>query len=252
MHDRATRGADRMIVLREGGVHAEGAPREVLTPATVRASERADRLPRKRANAWFSTWSPSILGPDARRVPAHHAVTPGKAALSMRAALLVVLVGSVAGCCFGGVEGTQAATGSAAPGLPSVAPGLPQPAEPPTEPPPRADVPVQLEGASMSMDSMTVNGQELAGLSCTGEFNLFGGNPAGALADQGAALSACVQGPARPRVHYAFTGGAVSDVRVADAPSPTAARCIANVVAALHPPGTGACVATVVLGAAAQ
>jgi hypothetical protein len=137
------------------------------------------------------------------------------------------------GCCFGGSEAET----------------LLQPlgVTRSVEPAVRDDVPAALDGASLSMGSMTVNGQELAAISCTGEIDLFGTNPIGALADQGSAAATCTGGSARPRVHFAFAGGAVSDVRVAEAGSPEAARCIADLVSSMRPAGTGACVATLVL-----
>lgn len=150
-------------------------------------------------------------------------------------ALLVVL----SSCCFaGGADGASPAV----PGLPAV----PAFAVPDRGPVP-SDVPASLPGASLTMGEMTLNGQTLRDASCTGEMNLFGGNPLGTLADQSAALHACLPSGA-PRVHFAFAGGIVSDVRVAGAPTNEAGWCIADVVSALQPPGAGACVATIVLG----
>ncbi len=109
-----------------------------------------------------------------------------------------------------------------------------------------SDVPAVLEGASLTMGELTLNGQTLRDVSCSGEMNLFGGNPAGTLAEQGPAMRACAPNVS-PRVHFAFNEGTVSDVRVASVPGDEAGWCIADLVAAMHPPGTGACVATVVL-----
>lgn len=152
----------------------------------------------------------------------------------MRTIVLVAALLGLPACCFGG-----STTGGSVPSLPGLAPD---------RGPVRSDVPASLDGASLSMGELTVNGQTLRDAACTGEMNLFGGNPLGTLADQGAALRACVPGGGSPRVHFAFANGVVSDVRVADAPSNDAAWCISDVVAALQPPGGGACIATVVLG----
>lgn len=152
----------------------------------------------------------------------------------MRTLVLVAALVSLPACCFGGEV-----SGGAVPGLPALAPD---------RGPVRSDVPASLEGASLTMGELTVNGQSLRDASCTGEMNLFGGNPLGTLADQGVALRACVPGGGSPRVHFAFANGVVSDVRVADAPSNDVAWCISDIVSALQPPGSGACVATVVLG----
>lgn len=133
---------------------------------------------------------------------------------------IVLVVTGLAGCCVG-------AGGALAAPVPS-------------------DVPASLPGATLTIGQLTLNGQALEGLSCTGSFALFGPSPASVLAERGPALRACVSGAARPRVHFAFAGGVVSDVRVADAPA--ASACIAGVLSSMQPPGTGACVATVVLG----
>lgn len=153
----------------------------------------------------------------------------------MRTLVLALALVSLPSCCFGG-GGTSA---TPVPGLPALAPD---------RGPVRSDVPPSLEGASLTMGELTLNGQTLRDASCSGEMNLFGGNPLGTLADQGVALRACVPGGASPRVHFAFANGVVSDVRVADAPSNDAAWCISDIVSALQPPGGGACVATIVLG----
>lgn len=150
----------------------------------------------------------------------------------MRWIVLCLLV-SLPSCCFGG-----GAPSAASPSLPALAPA---------REPVRSDVPAALDGASLTMGELTLNGQTLRDVSCTGEMNLFGGNPAGTLAEQGPAMRACVPGGASPRVHFAFANGAVSDVRVAAVPDGDAGWCVADLVTAMHPPGTGACVATVVL-----
>lgn len=153
----------------------------------------------------------------------------------MRTLVLALALVSLPSCCFGG-GGTS--------GSVPVAPSFGAPDRGPV----RSDVPAALDGASLTMGELTVNGQTLRDASCTGEMNLFGGNPLGTLADQSVALRACVPAGGSPRVHFAFVNGVVSDVRVADASSNDAAWCISDVVSALHPPGGGACVATVVLG----
>lgn len=138
----------------------------------------------------------------------------------------------------------------APPVAPAVAPPA-APAEPPSTATVPGDVPAQIDGANLTMESVAVDGLAATGVQCRTDGQMFAGMAIiGALAKQKAALDACAATGETVRVHFAADGGSVSDVRVAGASAAAVSRCVAGAVAAAAFPSKCACVMSIAIGPA--
>jgi len=169
-----------------------------------------------------------------------------------RELLGLVLLTVVAAACSRASPDTTESPGSrpsAVAETASSAPTLDTPPPAPAEPTVRADVPDEIEGAKVSMDSTTVDGLAMEKIQCKGGSGIFGGVALlGALAKQKSAFTECSDSPQTVRVHVAFDGNTTSDVRVAGASSPKVAGCVAAAVSAAKFGATGACVLSLKVG----
>lgn len=115
---------------------------------------------------------------------------------------------------------------------------------------PPSNVPAKLDNAGVSMGEISSGGLTAKDMTCTGKGGnaaaLFGG--LGGLGSQKDAIQACADKPMRPRVHWKLDNERVTDVRVADAPTPKVARCIADAIGKVSEDLELTCVATLVLG----
>lgn len=110
---------------------------------------------------------------------------------------------------------------------------------------PPADVPESVEGANLTMGASEVNGLKMKGVSCKTDGGLMTPLTMQAgLAKQKDALQKCVPEGAAVRVAFEFDGGPATGINVADAPSPKAATCVADALAAAKLIGQGKCVMT--------
>jgi hypothetical protein len=116
------------------------------------------------------------------------------------------------------------------------------------EPAVPSNVPESIEGANATVESTTMDGLEMSKVSCKGGGGMLGALPIlGALATKRTLLAACSKAGESVRVHFAFSAGKASDVRVAGASSPAVAKCVADAVSAAPFPEQGSCVLTVKL-----
>jgi hypothetical protein len=111
-----------------------------------------------------------------------------------------------------------------------------------------SNVPDAVDGANVTMGSTTVDDLEMEKVSCKSGAGALGSLAIlGALAKKRTQLAACTKAAEAVRVHFAFADGKTSDVRVAGASSPAAAKCVADAVVATVFPDSGSCVLTVKL-----
>jgi len=114
-----------------------------------------------------------------------------------------------------------------------------------------SDVPATVEGANRTMEQATVNGFEATKLECKTSGGLMAGmGILGGLAQQQEALAACSAQAETVRTYFDFDGKKTGDVRVADASTPSVARCVADAVAAAVFPDPCTCVVSFKIGPA--
>ncbi|MFO0615576.1 MAG: hypothetical protein U0414_23485 [Polyangiaceae bacterium] len=172
--------------------------------------------------------------------------------LELRGALLAATLG-LGGC---GQATSTTSSASAAASTPAPATSRPtattaaSPAPPAVQPPP-SNVPSAAASANLSMEGATVDGFTMKTVSC----KLADGNPFTAigllkpLAKESAALDACVEKPADVSLHFQVADKKASDIRVAGAPSPEAAICLAKAIEAAAWADPLTCVVTLSLKA---
>ena len=104
----------------------------------------------------------------------------------------------------------------------------------------------------VSVESMTVDGQEVRGLSCDlddgGMFAVMA--VVGALAKKKKALDACAPGGAAFRVTWAWAGGKTADAAVAASSLPKKDACVTAALKQASSGPEGTCEAVVLVGAA--
>ena len=173
--------------------------------------------------------------------PSIHPVRPG----------VLLLVGLACSAC----QSDPAPAPAASPNTGTVTAGASAPrstatatAAPTAEPTVPSNVPEANDGATSTLDTTTVDGLEMAKVSCKAPGGMLGPLPTlGALAKQRAALAACSKAAETVRIHFAFSAGKTSDVRVAGASSPAVAKCVFDAVSAAAFPDQGSCVVTLKL-----
>lgn len=151
----------------------------------------------------------------------------------------IAIVCALASGCGDGSKSTASATASASTApttKPSTSAAPPPSASTPAAPPPvkapPSDVPTAAASANLDMQDATVDGFTMKSVSC----KLANANPFTAigmlspLAKQRAALDACVDKTTDVSLHVAVADKKASDVRVAGAPTPEAAACIAKAI----------------------
>lgn len=150
------------------------------------------------------------------------------------ACLSMMAFGCGEGASSTGASATAAATTKAPTSKPTVsatATAAASPAPPPVKAPP-SDVPTAAASANLDMEGAEVDGFKLKTISC----KVANANPFTAaamfkpLAQQSSALDACVDKPTDVSLHLSVADKKVSDVRVAGAPTPEAAACIAKAI----------------------
>jgi len=145
--------------------------------------------------------------------------------------------------------GTAPAVGAPTAVAPPPASAKPAATEERAEATVRDDVPDKVDGATVTMESTTVDGLKMDKISCKGGAGLFGGMALlGSLAKQKDALHACAPAPETVRVHVTFEGDKTDDVRVAGASSPKVAGCVAAAVSKASFGSSGACVMGIEIG----
>lgn len=156
---------------------------------------------------------------------------------SSRSALAVFAVVALVACgeASGSATSASAAASSAPPPKPSTsasAATTASAAPAPTVKAPPSDVPTAAASANLDMQNATVDGFTLKTVSC----KAANANPFTAigmlspLAKQQAALDACVDKATDVSLHFAIADKKASDVRVAGAPTPEAAACVAKAI----------------------
>jgi hypothetical protein len=97
---------------------------------------------------------------------------------------------------------------------------------------PPSDVPTAAASANVSMENAELDGFKMKGVSC----KAANANPITAiallkpLAAQKAALDACVDKPSEVSIHFNIADKKATDIKVAGAPTPEAAACIAKAI----------------------
>lgn len=126
------------------------------------------------------------------------------------------------------ISGSSAAkaTASAAPSAAAPATAAPSVVAPPS------DVPSAAASANVSMENAELDGFKMKAISC----KAANANPITAigllkpLAAQKAALDGCVEKPSEVSVHFNVVDKKATEVKVAGAPTPEAAACIAKAI----------------------
>jgi hypothetical protein len=175
---------------------------------------------------------------------------PTGASTKSKAATLLLLAGTLGAACQSDPAAGPAAPTTATPVQRATAARATASATaaPVSEPSVPSNVPEAIEGANSTLDTTTVDGLEMAKVSCKAPGGMLGPLPTlGALAKQRAALAACSKAAETVRIHFAFSAGKTSDVRVAGASSPAVAKCVFDAVSAAAFPDQGSCVVTLKL-----
>lgn len=164
----------------------------------------------------------------------------------------IVVIGCGDGASSTGTSASTAPTTKAPTSKPTATATAAASPTPPAVKAPPSEVPTAAASANLNMEDATIDGFKLKTISC----KVADANPFTAiamfkpLAQQSSALDACVDKPTDVRLHLGVADKKVSDVRVAGAPTPEAAACIAKAIegAAWSDPLT--CVVSLTLKAA--